>query len=83
MLDLFKRTHWDQLYNTFTHGDPPLIFQLLVLNTAVLTLFAVRKMRGANKLRSNTASTVQSLLLAANIFIIMREDITHSVSWLF
>jgi hypothetical protein len=83
MLDLIRRTNWDQLYYYFAKGNPPLILQLLMLNTIFFIWFAIRRMRGARTMRASTASTIQSVLLAANFFIVLRDNISHSVSWMF
>jgi hypothetical protein len=83
MLDLIHRTNWDNLYFYFAKGNPPIIFQLLALNTIFFMVFAIRRMRGAPNLRASTASNIQSMLLAANIVIVLRESIFNSVSWVF
>ena len=81
MLDLFRDARWDELYAFFESSHPPLIFQILALNTVVFMLFIARRMRGAKTLRAETASTVQSMLLFANMLVIFRENITESLNW--
>jgi hypothetical protein len=82
MFDLIRRTNWDQLYSYFARGEPALVLQLLALNTIFFLMFAYRRMRRKKPLRPTTASTIQTVLLAANIFIVLRDTITQSVSWL-
>jgi hypothetical protein len=77
MLELFRDARWDELYAFFARGNPPLIAQILGINTIVFMLFIVRRMRGASTLRSETASLVQSLLLVANMLAIFQENIRH------
>ncbi|MGB8312861.1 MAG: hypothetical protein WCE69_00065, partial [Aestuariivirga sp.] len=60
MLELFREARWDELYAFFAAGNPPLVLQLLVLNTIVFMVFMLRRMRGVRTLRSETASMVQS-----------------------
>jgi hypothetical protein len=79
MLELFRDARWDELYAFFARGYPPLIAQILGINTIVFMLFIVRRMRGASTLRSETASLVQSLLLVANMLAIFQENIRHGV----
>jgi len=83
MLDLFREARWDELHAFFAKGNPPLLAQILALNTIVFMLFMVRRMRGARTLRAETASMVQSLLLVANMLAIFQENIINSVEWFF
>jgi hypothetical protein len=79
MLELFRDARWDELSAFFAKGNPPLITQILAINTIVFMLFIVRRMRGASTLRSETASLVQSLLLVANMLAIFQENIRHGL----
>jgi hypothetical protein len=72
---------WDELYAFFMKGTPPLIAQLMALNTVIFMLFMVRRMRGKPTLRAETASLVQSLLLFANMLAIFQDNINESLSW--
>jgi hypothetical protein len=79
MLEFFQDARWDELSAFFSKGTPPLIAQILAINTIVFMLFIVRRMRGASTLRSETASLVQSLLLVANMLAIFQENIRHGL----
>ena len=81
MLEFVTDARWDELYAFFMKGTPPLIAQLLALNTVVFMLFMVRRMRGKQALRVETASLVQSLLLFANMLAIYQDNINESLSW--
>ncbi len=81
MLDFFTDTRWDELYAFFAKGNPPLMAQLLALNTVIFMLFMVRRMRGKRALRAETASLVQSLLLFANMLAIFQDNINESLGW--
>ncbi len=83
MYDLFQDAQWDELYAFFASGNPPLMVQLLGLNTVVFIVFIIRRMRGARTMRADTASTIQSLLLAANMLAIFQENIRRSINWIF
>ena len=83
MFELFTDARWDELFAFFHKGTPPLIFQILVLNTVVFMLFIFRRMRGAKTLRAETASLVQSLLLGANMLAIFEQNISDSLKWFF
>jgi hypothetical protein len=79
IFDVLWEAHWDELAAFFSKGNPPLIVQLLFLNTIIFVWLIVRRMRGASSLRPETASTIQSILLAANMFAIFQEDIRRSL----
>jgi hypothetical protein len=83
MLELFREARWDELYAFFAAGNPPLVLQLLVLNTIVFMVFMLRRMRGVRTLRSETASMVQSLLLFTNMLVIFEKNIRESIAWYF
>jgi hypothetical protein len=82
MLDLFKEAQLDELFAFFAKGNPPLMAQLLALNTIVFMIFMVRRMRGARTLNAETASMVQSMLLVANMLAIFQDNILNSLEWL-
>ena len=75
MVDLFLHAPWNELYAFFTKGQPPLVFQVLLLNTVFFALFMARRLRGARTMRHETAITVQSLLILANALIMFRDDL--------
>jgi hypothetical protein len=79
IFDVFWAAKWDELAAFFAKGQPPLLFQLLVLNTLIFMILIVRRMRGASSLRPETASTIQTLLLAANMFAIFQEEVRHAL----
>jgi hypothetical protein len=82
IFDVFWEAKWDELAAFFAKGNPPLIVQLLLLNTIIFMFLIVRRMRGAKTLRPETASAIQTLLLAANMFAIFYDDIRRSLSQL-
>jgi hypothetical protein len=81
MLEFVTDARWDELYAFFMKGTPPLIAQLMALNTVIFMLFMVRRMRGKHALRAEMASLVQSLLLFANMLAIFQDRIAKSLGW--
>jgi hypothetical protein len=73
--DLIFQARWDQLYDYFVSGYPPLVLQLLAINTVFLVFFAIRRATAKHKLRSNTAYAVQGLLIASNALVMFNNDI--------
>jgi hypothetical protein len=66
---------WDELYVYFARGDPPLALQLLALNSIVLIILMIRRMRGAPALRSDTYRLVQALLIFATTLVVFEVEI--------
>jgi hypothetical protein len=83
MFDLVRRTPWQQLFDYFARGNPPIIIQILILNGIFFIWFASRRMRNAKPLRKETASTIQSLLLAINMVAVFQDNIRHIIHGVF
>jgi hypothetical protein len=64
--DLFYAAPWSELYRFFVAGNPPLVLQLLIINTAFLVFFVIRRLRRRAPVRSQGASIIQGLLIAVN-----------------
>ena len=75
MLDMFLRAPWGELHTFFAKGEPPLAFQFLILNTIFFIFFISRRMRGLKTMRTETASTIQSLLIFTNGLILFQDYI--------
>ena len=73
MYDLFMRAQWFELYNYFASGNPPLILQLLVLNTIFFVWLIIKRLRGQHvpKMRL-TSFHMQELLIFANVLVLMQ-----------
>ena len=74
MKEFFQSADWVMAREFLTAGDPPLMTQMLVLNTVVLIFWMVRRMRGAPALRYRTANIVQGLLIFANCMVLLNGD---------
>ena len=68
------QARWAELHAFFSAGNPPIITQVLVLNTLFFIIHIIRKARGANRLRPQTALYVQGVLIALNFFIIFERS---------
>ena len=64
--DLFYAAPWDELYRFFASGNPPLALQLLIINTAILAFFVVRRLRRRTAVHSQSAFVIQIFLIAVN-----------------
>ena len=75
MLDFINKINWGEYVSLLETGDPPLILQLLFLNTIYMIWWIVRRWQGKRAMNPATASTIQLLLLAANMFILFKDRI--------
>lgn len=83
MLDLFWQKQFNDIYDIFAGGSPPLLLQLLALNTAYMLVQAFWKAwPGRVRHRHSTVNLVQALLLAANIVTVLRSDPAISMALL-
>ena len=73
--DLIYQARWDELYQFFTNGYPPLVLKLLIINTIFLVLFIIRRARATYRLRPTTAYAVQGLLIASNAMVMFQNDV--------
>jgi hypothetical protein len=78
-INLFWNARWDEFYQLLTTGSPPLLVVLLGVNTVFLIFYVTRKARQSARLRPSTLYWVQTLMVAANAFVILRSDIIHYV----
>ncbi len=75
MLERILNAPWWQLSQFLSRGNPPIITQIMGLNTIFFILFIVRRMRGAAALRRDTAIMVQVLLVISNSLVLFQEQI--------
>jgi hypothetical protein len=73
--DLFFHARWDQLYDFFVTGYPPLVLKLLAINTVFLLLFIVRRASKKTTRRNTSGYAVQALLIAANGFVVFDNEL--------
>jgi hypothetical protein len=75
MQNMFERTNWEGAYNFLTSGSPPLILELLAINTIFLVLFILRRMTGIYSRKAHTSYLVQILLIASNVGVLMQGEL--------
>ncbi len=73
MLNLFYQARWGEMFAFLSEGNPPLVVQLLTVNTIFFVVFILRRARGARSLRSETAMTIQGLLIGANCVVLFQD----------
>jgi hypothetical protein len=79
MLHAILTAPWQQAIDVLSSGNPPMILFILAINTVVLILFTIRRMRGFAVMPTRTAILVQSLLVAANLMILYQAEIEHFI----
>ena len=71
--DMFWAADWDGLYAFFARGHPPLMLQLLAINTIFMVLFIIRKATRPHAMRHTTSLIVQGMLIFANAAIAFQD----------
>jgi hypothetical protein len=65
---------WNEAYGVLATGQPPVIFQILLFNTAMMVLWSFRRARGVWAIRRETAIVIQVILIVGNIVILLNPD---------
>jgi hypothetical protein len=78
-INLFWNARWEEFYQFLTMGSPPLLLMLLAVNTVFLIFYVTRKARQSPRLRPATLYWVQSMIVAANAFVIFRNEVIYYV----
>lgn len=79
MFDRFFNAPWWQISNFLMQGNPPVIVELMAINTIFLMLYIVRKARGASTIRGETLIQVQALVIFANVLLLFQEQIVAAM----
>lgn len=76
MLDMDRlwAADWDGLFRFFAAGNPPLMLQLLAVNTIFFIAFLVRNATAKHRVANKSAPIVQSFLIAANVALVFQGD---------
>jgi hypothetical protein len=75
MLDRIANAPWWQITSFLSRGTPPLITQILGINTIFFILFMIRRMRNERALHREAAIQVQVLLIMSNVLVLFQEQI--------
>lgn len=73
-LDMLWNARWDELYLFLIRGNPPIIAILLGVNTLFFMAYIIRRSKQKHSMRPSTVYFVQSAVVAANMFVLFRED---------
>ncbi len=79
MLDQIMNAPWWQLVDFFTKGDPPLIVEVMLLNTVFLIIVIIRRAKGIETLRSDSMSLVQGLIILSNAMVLFQDQIIRGL----
>jgi hypothetical protein len=72
--DLFWNARWNELYLFLTSGSPSLLSLLLAVNTIFFIIYLIRRATQKHRMRASTVYFVQGMVVAANAFVLFRED---------
>lgn len=74
------QSQWAEFKAFFMAGDPPLIMQLLILNTVFFIYIVVRRVRARPMRGANAINTAQFFLLGTNLLLIFQSNL-FGLSW--
>jgi hypothetical protein len=75
-MSIIDRVNWNIWSDILLKGSPPLIVQLLALNSIVLIFFIVRRLRHKGPRKGHGAHIAQALLIIVN-FAVLTQDQTR------
>ena len=75
MIELIRRTRWDQAYDFLASGEPPMVQRILALNILFLILFVLRRAKFGKPMTQQGLLFAQGMLLLANILVIFQRDV--------
>ena len=75
IVELFQRTNWQAWSDLLSRGNPPLILQLLAINSIIFVYMIIRRARGGTTVKRGVSETVQGLLITANIIILTQDQL--------
>jgi hypothetical protein len=74
-IELFQRANWQSWYDMFSRGNPPLITQILAVNSIVFIFLIIRRARGRATMKRGVGEAVQALLIIANLLIMTQDQL--------
>jgi hypothetical protein len=74
---LFYNARWQDLYQFFAAGEPPLMLKLLAINTLFFVIYIMRRAKGRQSMRASTAYIVQGVLIAVNICLMFAPNMIY------
>ena len=79
MLDQIMNAPWWQLTDFFTKGNPPVIVEVMLLNTIFLIVVIIRRAGGLETMRTQTVIQVQGLVILANAMVLFQDQIVRGL----
>ncbi len=74
-VELFQRTNWQSWSDLLLKGNPPLLLQLLAINSVIFIFLIIRRARGRKTVKKGVSETVQAVLILANIVILTQDQL--------
>jgi hypothetical protein len=74
MQDFLLRLRLDEIHHFILSGNPPISAQLLAVNTVMMIIFIMRRMRGAMPGRHPLTFALQWVLVGCNMLVVMEQD---------
>lgn len=74
MSDFLLHLRLDDVRNLLNSGHPPIIIQLLCVNTLLMIIFMYRRMRKRGAIAKHSSNIVQWLLIFASFAVVCEEQ---------
>ena len=72
--ELFQRTNWLSWTDLLLKGNPPLILQLLAINSVIFIFLIIRRARDRKTVKRGASEAVQAVLILANLVILTQDQ---------
>jgi hypothetical protein len=88
MNNFWRDMKLDELSDFLLSGHPTILAQLLVINTVLMIMFIIRRLRGQNYSVRHVTYVLQWILLFGNLIVLMEQqwmpmadDGIHAIMW--
>lgn len=82
MLNQIMNAPWWQLVDFFTKGNPPLIVEVMLLNTVFLIVIIIRRAKGIQTMRADSMTLVQGLIILSNAMVLFQDQIVRGLDFI-
>jgi hypothetical protein len=79
MFDQIMNAPWWQLADFLTKGNPPLVVELMLVNTIFLIVVIIRRAKGLPTMRTEAVIQIQGLVILANAMVLFQDQIIRGL----
>jgi hypothetical protein len=75
MFNIVDRVNWGVWSETLLKGNPPLIVQILAINSIIFIYLIVKKIRQKGPRKASAAHLAQAILIVTNLAILSQDQL--------